>query len=75
MHSLPSPQSSLGGGTGPIGTSSPPPGGTPGGGFRGNNNNANSGPGGGVPRTRDLIETSPFLFAPNLAGGNLHYHP
>ena len=81
MHSLPSPQSSLEGGQhAPLSTSTPPlPGGPQ---NPGNNNASNSGHGphtgqGGIPRTRDLIETSPFLFAPNLAGGNnlLHYHP
>ena len=81
MHSLPSPQSSLEGGQhAPLSTSTPPlPGGPQ---NPGNNNASKSGHGphtgqGGIPRTRDLIETSPFLFAPNLAGGNnlLHYHP
>ena len=66
MHSLPSPQSSLEGGA--SSPSSPVPAAT------GNNNNPGSPPG-EIPRTRDLIETSPFLFAPNqdVAGGNLHY--
>ena len=81
MHSLPSPQSSLEGGQhAPLSTSTPPLSGGPQ--NPGNNNASSSGHGphtgqGGIPRTRDLIETSPFLFAPNLAGGNnlLHYHP
>ena len=66
MHSLPSPQSSLEGGA--SSPSSPVPAAT------GNNNNPGPPPG-EIPRTRDLIETSPFLFAPNqnVAGGNLHY--
>ena len=66
MHSLPSPQSSLEGGAAQHSTSSPP---AP----------LSGSASGGIPRTRDLIETSPFLFAPNhhnVAGGNnLHYHP
>merc|ERR1711971_555592 len=56
MHGLPSPQSSLGEGSG--GQPSSP---TPGIPAAGNNNNP-AAPG-EIPRTRDLIETSPFLFA------------